>query len=121
MPVTANPEQQALLQQVLSMTQQQIDLLPPDQRQTVMAIVSSVFASFPFDRPVRHLDGDPARSGSLALACASADSACLGLPSSVRCVQGVPYHTQCLNSDGMTEYLADAFRYLSPQRNSARR
>ncbi|KAK9896453.1 hypothetical protein P389DRAFT_171631 [Cystobasidium minutum MCA 4210] len=41
LPATANPEQQALLQQVLSMTQQQIDLLPPDQRQTVMAIRNS--------------------------------------------------------------------------------
>lgn len=41
LPPTANPEQQALLQQVLSMSQQQIDLLPPDQRQTVMAIRNS--------------------------------------------------------------------------------
>ena len=38
----ANPQQQALLQQVLSMSQQQIDLLPPDQRNTVMAIVRSL-------------------------------------------------------------------------------
>jgi hypothetical protein len=35
-------QQQALLQQVLSMSQMQIDMLPPDQRQTVMAIVSRV-------------------------------------------------------------------------------
>jgi len=34
-------QQQALLQQVLSMSQMQIDMLPPDQRQTVMAIRQS--------------------------------------------------------------------------------
>lgn len=43
-PLPTNPEQQALLQQVLSMSQQQIDLLPPDQRQTVMAIVSGCYS-----------------------------------------------------------------------------
>lgn len=39
-PPVANAQQQALLQQVLSMSQQQIDMLPPDQKQTVLAIVS---------------------------------------------------------------------------------
>lgn len=54
LPPTANPEQQALLQQVLSMTQQQIDLLPPDQRQTVMAIVSASIFSHVLQADMSH-------------------------------------------------------------------